>query len=239
MIHAYDERYLSCAQTALGCMLDYMVNDLGLSIETAWQHFLSSSICPRFECGDCSIIAGRSGFELAYMILEESGKTGPAATPTQPFDRSPAYWTGWAIAWYQRETGLQFRAITEAVPIQDVLDLYDPYHEMDIRQFADRMSELYLAAMSDTNLKARRLAAGLSQSELARRADVPVRTIQQYEQRQKDINKAQAQTLFQLSKALYCDVEDLLERIPRDRSAQSGSFLEEPASLGLVAETPL
>lgn len=237
MIHAYNEIYLSCAQTALGGMLDYLVNDLAYPIDTAWQLFLSSSVCGQFERGDCSVIVGRSGYELAYMILEESGTTRPAIAPSQPFDRSVAYWTGWAIAWYQWETGMSFREITHAIPIQEVQGLYTPYHEMDIRQFVDRMNELYIAATPNTQLKTRRLAADLSQSELARRADVPVRTIQQYEQCQKDINKAQAMTLLQLSRALYCDVEDLLERNGRERIARSGSFLDETESIvGHVAE---
>ena len=37
--------------------------------------------------------------------------------------------------------------------------------------------------------------------------------IQQYEQRQKDINKAQADTLLRLSRVLNCGVEDLVEKI--------------------------
>ncbi len=49
---------------------------------------------------------------------------------------------------------------------------------------------------------------------LAGQADVPVRTIQQYEQRQKDINKAQAETLLRLARALNCNVEDLMEKVP-------------------------
>ena len=57
-----------------------------------------------------------------------------------------------------------------------------------------------------------RTLAGLSQSELAGQADVPVRTIQQYEQRQKDINKAQGIALYRLSRALRCTMEQLLER---------------------------
>lgn len=61
---------------------------------------------------------------------------------------------------------------------------------------------------------AMRTLAGLSQSELAGQADVPVRTIQQYEQRQKDINKAQAETLLRLARALNCNVEDLMEKVP-------------------------
>lgn len=59
-----------------------------------------------------------------------------------------------------------------------------------------------------------RTLAGLSQSELAKLADVPLRTIQQYEQRQKDINKAQATTLLHFSRVLNCKMEDLLEKVP-------------------------
>ena len=40
---------------------------------------------------------------------------------------------------------------------------------------------------------------------------VPVRSIQQYEQRRKDLNKAAAETVAALARALFCSVEDLLE----------------------------
>ena len=51
----------------------------------------------------------------------------------------------------------------------------------------------------------------MSQKELANKTEIPLRTIQQYEQKQKNINKAQAEYLIRLSKALYCEPEDLLE----------------------------
>ena len=35
--------------------------------------------------------------------------------------------------------------------------------------------------------------------------------IQQYEQRQKDINKASVSSLKAISDVLYCDIEDLME----------------------------
>ena len=53
----------------------------------------------------------------------------------------------------------------------------------------------------------------MSQRELADLSSIPVRTIQQYEQRQKNINKAQAEYLVALAKVLYCEVEDLMEKI--------------------------
>ena len=56
-----------------------------------------------------------------------------------------------------------------------------------------------------------REACGLSQSELAEDADVPLRQIQLFEQRQRDIDKPASETLFRISKALCCRMEDLLE----------------------------
>ena len=84
---------------------------------------------------------------------------------------------------------------------------------MDIQQFVDKMNQLYRTARPDTNLKSLRILAGLTQSMLADEAQVPLRTIQQYEQRQKDINKAQADTLLRLARVLNCGVEDLVEKI--------------------------
>lgn len=59
-------------------------------------------------------------------------------------------------------------------------------------------------------LKAIRQHAGLSQSELARLADVSVRTLQDYEQGKKPIGKAAADTVLRLAEALHCTVEELI-----------------------------
>lgn len=214
MIRAYDKSYLAAAQKNLARMLDYLVNDLRHPLETAWRWFLTSELSTRFEQGDCSVLVGMSGAELTRAVLEQAGEPVPAQNPSYAYDRSPEYWTGWVLAYYQWLTTLRFVEIERAVPITEVRLLYTPYHEMDVRQFADKMNELYRAAHPETNLKALRTLAGLSQAELARQADVPVRTIQQYEQRQKDINKAQAETLLRLARALNCNVEDLMEKVP-------------------------
>ena len=49
-----------------------------------------------------------------------------------------------------------------------------------------------------------------SQSELAEKSNVNLRMIQYYEQGMRDINKAQAITLYRIAKALNCHIEDLL-----------------------------
>ena len=53
---------------------------------------------------------------------------------------------------------------------------------------------------------------GLTQAELAKRSQVSLRSIQMYEQRNKDINKASVDTVYRLAKALGCTTEDLMER---------------------------
>lgn len=138
----------------------------------------------------------------------------PGSEQVYFYERTPEYWTGWALAYYQWDTGMRFEEIEQAVPVTTVRMMYTPYHEMDIRQFVGQINELYRRAKPQTNLKILRTISGLSQAQLAALTDIPVRTIQQYEQRRKNINKAQAETLLKLSKVLNCSVEELMEKIP-------------------------
>lgn len=213
MIHAYDKVYLEKARTTLARMLDFAVYDLDYDIEVFFNMFIDSGIAKKFEKGDFHLIAGKSGVELAYEVAEISGEDKRNIKPIYTANRSEEYWTGWALAYFQWETGLSFAEIVKYVPIKDVLSLYNPYHEMDIRQFIDKMTELYKSAKPDTNLKIIRTRLNLTQKELSELSGVPVRTIQQYEQKQKNINKAQTEYLVMLSKALSCKIEDLLEYV--------------------------
>ena len=219
MIHAYDKVYLQKAQTNLGRMLDFAVYDLQYDLTFIFEKFIKSGVAERFEEGDYAVISGMSGAELAYKVLEECGITQERIKPDYTADRSEEFWTGWALAYYQWETAMDFAEIVDAVPIHDIRALYSPYHEMDIRQFVDKMNELYQSARPDTNLKRLRQKAGLSQRQLAELSGIPVRTIQQYEQRQKNINKAQAEYLVMLSRTLYCEAGDLLEKTDTASSA--------------------
>lgn len=221
MIHAYDKVYLDKARTALGRMLDFAVYDLGYDITDFFNLFIESGIADRFGTGDFTVIVGMSGVELAYEVLEKSGVTGERITPNYTVDRSEEFWVGWALAYYQWETSMSFTEIVRYVPIRDIIALYLPYHEMDIRQFVDKVNALYRAAKPETNLKLQRQKAGLSQRELAELSGIPARTIQQYEQRQKNINKAQAEYLVMLAKVLYCDVDALIEKYESGRTVQS------------------
>lgn len=213
MIHAYDKVYLDKARTVLGRMLDFAVYDLNYDIADFFQKFICSGVAARFEIGDFTVITGRSGVELAYEVLEQSGIKPKRIKPNYTADRSEEFWLGWALAYYQWETSMSFAEIVQYMTVKDILALYSPYHEMDIRQFVDKMNALYKAAKTETNLKLLRQRAGLSQRMLAELSDIPIRTIQQYEQRQKNINKAQAEYLVRLAKVLCCEAGELIEKI--------------------------
>lgn len=64
--------------------------------------------------------------------------------------------------------------------------------------------------MPKTVLQQKRLQLGYSQSELASLSGINYRSLQDYEQGHKSLNLAKADIVLRLSKALNCDMEDLL-----------------------------
>lgn len=210
MMNAYDKLYLEKARICLGRSFDYAVYDLRLSLSEYWTHFLNSRYAKYFEHGDPSVLVGRSGIELALDVL---GIDCSYPQPQFREGRSPEYWTGWALAYYQWKHNIPFAQIADVISIDEICSLYSPYHEMDIEQFCDEISRIYKSRKNLSSLKTRRESIGLSQSELAENTGIPLRTIQQYEQGQKNINHARAEYVVALSQALYCDPKDLLELI--------------------------
>lgn len=62
----------------------------------------------------------------------------------------------------------------------------------------------------NSKLQNARLAAGLSQSQLASAAGLNVRMLQYYEQGARDLNGARLDTLLKICLALDCKLEDIL-----------------------------
>ena len=215
MIRAYSELYLMDAQRGLSWMLHFAVNDMGMDIDGYFDMFIRSGIADLYGTGDASYVAGKSGIEVVYAVLDRMGRPyDHSIEPTFPLDRTAEYWTGWALSYYQWFTGLSYREIVDILPVSSIRDMYHPYHEMDIRHFVLEINRLYMEKHPLTNLRYRRDRAGFSQKQLSVLSGVPLRTIQQYEQRQMNINRAQGEYLYMLARALYCNVGDLLERVP-------------------------
>ena len=211
MIHAYIENYLYHSRKNFGTMLDAGVRHFHCTLVNFYGLFLDSTLARRFAAGEPDILVGHSGIELAFEVMSEHEIKPPKGKPIFAEERSPEYWTGWALAYYQWRRNWDFTEINSFAPIEKIHSLYHPYHEMDIMSFVDILDEWYHLAHPDSRLKNIRLESGISQSQLATLSGVPLRTIQQYEQRQKNINAARADALLSLAKALHCTPEKLLE----------------------------
>ena len=211
MTHAYNESYLSSAKDRLASFFDYAINDCKLKPDWVTALFVNTGYAEQFERGNPAYVAGMSGVELAGAIIKKAYGNKELPEPTNAEDYSPEYWAGWALAEYQWFTGRRFKDIFERIPLTKIINMYTVYHEMDITNFIDTMEEFYTTAQGDCKLKRIRESRGLSQTELAELSGINVRNIQMYEQRVNDIDKAQAHTLYKLSRVLGCSVEDLLE----------------------------
>ena len=212
MTHAYSELYLSDAKKSLATMLDYAVHDCEYDVDWMIELFIKSGYAKQFEKGSPAVVGGISGVELARRIIEKIYKEEPGIQAVQPLDKTAEYWAGWVLADYQWYSGYRFLDIFEKIKMSEIVNMYHPYHEMSIEHFYEAMDKKIEDRTDETKLKKIRDAAGLSQSELSKKAGVSLRSIQMYEQRQNDIDKAQGHTLYKLSVALGCDIGDLLER---------------------------
>ncbi len=211
VIRAYSEEYLSSAQNILGHAVDFAVVTLGLEPDVFAGSFMVSGVSRQFAAGNPRYVAGMNGCELVRQILAETCMSFTDSEDAMFQDRSPEYWAGWALAYYQWQSGRPFMEILTPVPLSRIIGMYPVFHEMDIRQFADHMDELMREAYPMTRLRMHRKNNGLSQSGLAASSGVALRQIQLFEQRQRDINRAAAVTVMQLSRVLHCRMEDLLE----------------------------
>ena len=210
-IRAYDENYIYAAQNILGHAVDFAVTSLNIDIDEFGSAFAVSNVSKQFANGNPKYVIGMNGCEFAREILRETKKEYNDVEDVMYLDKSPEYWAGWALAFYQWYVNKSFMSILSVCALSDIVGMYGVYHEMDIMHFVENMDRLMNEKNPDTQLKVRRINCGMSQSELASESGVALRQIQLFEQRQRNINNAAASTLLRLSKALHCKMEDLME----------------------------
>lgn len=212
MIRAYQEIYLSNAQSALGDAFDYAVNTCGIPGNDFVKLFTASSISKRMENGEPAYLAGKSGIEIVREIILETKGQELQTEPQEHYGRSKEYWIGWAVAYYQWYSGRKYSDIFKVIDFEDLQKMYYTLHEADITKFADIADMRIREFFSETNLKRIRTTYGFTQADLAKRSGVSLRSVQMYEQRNKDINKSSVDTLYRLARVLGCTMEDLIEK---------------------------
>ncbi len=213
MTRGYNESYLADARKNLGDMLEYALCDLGYDADIFFGYFIVSGIAEKFGNGNPKYIAGMSGVELAETVLKTLNIPFEAKEILHTDFKGAEYWSGWIFAYYQWYTGRRFEDIVnDGLNLSTVICMYI-LHEADESKFIETANEIIARNKEGrkSKLSIIRKARGFTQAELANHSSVALRMIQLYEQKQNDINKAQADTVLVLAKVLGCKAEDILE----------------------------
>lgn len=222
-IRAYSVEYLDNAMVTMATMLDYAVNERHENIDYFFQCFLLSPFAQQFERGNPAFITGKTGVELYRLVRMDYSYPTPVYIS---IDRSPEFWVGRCLAYYQWYANRTFQEIVAVVSLSEMLYWYPTLHEADIMRYVDTMNQRL--AMRKTNLELLRNRAGLSQDMLSQLSGVSLRSIQMYEQRRNDISKAQYNILNALSRTLGCSIYDLMDSavsMQQNQAMQNNYFL--------------
>ena len=207
--NAYSELYIEDAMYNMANLVDYVVNDLHRDPDEFFQLFEASGIAREFGHGNPKYVSGMSGQELVIETYFVMGLREELPVRT---NRTPEYWYGRMLAYAQWRAGVEFRDILKHRPFAKLTDYYVTYHDKNDDSFVQALYiEIQETNMKETNLAFYRRMRAYSQKLLSERSGVSLRAIQQYEQRQKSINKAAAESVLALSDSLGCMPEDLME----------------------------
>lgn len=206
-IHAYDSLYLSRVSRAVGNMLHNAVLGYGIDGKDFLQLFIQSKVAEEIEDGNPKYIAGKSGLELFLEVMEKNEDTRYDFILIESYERSDVYWVGWILTHYQWYSGHTFKDIMNVIQYDELLRLYNTLHEADVHKSYEVFDAYFESC--ESKLKNIRRKCGLTQEELANKADVSLNTIRAYERKSKNLNKASFEIVMRLAKALKCDATEL------------------------------
>lgn len=198
------------ARETLAELFDIAMNECHLQPDDFVPAFLASGVARAFEELNPVYVVGKDAADLLEIIagyLDETPRIPKKAVTIPLVD----YWVGWMLAYYQHETGTPFWRIFESVPYEDFAAAYHPLHEAPELKFVEVFEPRIRSAGNPTRLAVQRKSYGLTQPELANLSGVSLRSIQMYEQKNKNINRASAESVLRLARALHCHMEDILE----------------------------
>lgn len=216
MIHAYDKEYLEDAMKCLGEAMDYAANSCNLNMDDFLDLFNGYGYGDQFSAGVPKYVSGKSGTEMAMEVIDKARPSFTFPDPQIEYGYSPQYWCGWVLAYYQWYSARNFKEIHKHISMYEIERMYPTLHEASEKKFVNVVNRMICREKLPTRLQTQRKISGYSQRELSEKVGVNLRTLQQYEIRAKDINKAAGETLLSLAKALGCQMEDLLEYDSRE-----------------------
>ena len=148
---------------------------------------------------------------MARIIAERTGR--PLAEQEPIIDiGSPEYWSGWTLAyvtWYLNVSYSTLNAL--GIGIMAMLAHYPVLHEADLSKSVRFVQHAITEAKRERNpLKTARINAGFTQESLAKISGLTRSAIRSYEQGQRLLANASAETVRSLRQVTGCDPDYLL-----------------------------
>lgn len=215
-MHPYKKEKLAPTMQSLAKAFEFADKYAPGGIERFYRQFCESKLAQSFDGPHAEPDIDKSGVEIVLAASGEDATSNldlmlASGRKLSPSLQKRGRWCGNVLALYQWETGTSFRSLAARLSADELLALFVTLGSSTPQQGAAAIEQLLLEKQGPTHLRIKRLASGYTQVQLAKTADVSLRAIQQYEQRRKDINRAQAGSLYRLAQVLGCTIEDLLE----------------------------
>lgn len=118
-------------------------------------------------------------------------------------------WVGYTYMHLFLNLEITFEALFNIIPIQDMLNLYNLYHEMSFSQMIDYTKEKMKYSILDIVMKRK----NISNRELSNNTNVSISTINALRYGKRDISKLEANKLLLISRYLNVKMETLLPNI--------------------------
>lgn len=210
-IRAYYNEYLDDAQDTLGNMFDFAINECKIDGDEFYHMFLASGIAMQFEHGNPKYISGMTGAEIVKKIVYQQ-KGNEINVPEAYFlDKSPEYWCGWILAYYQWRTCRSYKKIYQVITIRDILAMYPTHHEADEEHFVDAVNEIYKKRHVQTYFGQKIHNLGFSHENISKQTGISLEKITALDTDFEAIGEIKASDLQKLSIVLGCTMEDLME----------------------------
>lgn len=200
-------QYIYSAMEILASAFDYSVNILHMKEETFLDIFFFTNIYMHYEIRSPKYMVGMSGRELVLCLLDKAGYT---ESFTYDFDyvnffKTKEYWAMYMITYYKYIKNLYFKEIFNIISISEIIKMYNTLHEASFDKFVSIIDKIIKKRGKDNlrdKLVSARLRKKISQKELSLMSGVNLRTLQKYETGEKDINKAEYQSVNSLERVL-------------------------------------
>ena len=202
MVYAYEEKYLTTIAEIVGDIFRKVAGIEDFEIDRFAQKFAKSEVAHAIEYGDLEYLMSEEiEDDIASLICRELSMEDCKDI------NSREYWVGYILVFIQRAVRRSFKEIFALYLCSRLLKDYDTYGDMDPIEMVKKIKQ-YISM--GNKLKQFREKKKMTQQELSNNSNVTVKNIKAYEDGTVDISKAQGDTLFRLSRALGCTIEELL-----------------------------